>query len=123
MSNDPTDKRWTAKRKAAVVMDIFKGKTTVAEVARQHDLNVPEFEGWIDKAQRSMESGFRPRPKDIREQCESELRETKETLGEAHLQIYALKKWRRLLDEGPMRQRSCHLNGLRGDQRALPRRA
>jgi transposase InsO family protein len=23
----------------------------------------------------------------------------------------------------PMRQRSCHLNGLRGDQRALPRRA
>ncbi|WP_444985483.1 hypothetical protein [Halomonas mongoliensis] len=23
---------------------------------------------------------------------------------------------------GPMRQRSCHPNGLRGDQRALPRR-
>ncbi|SDK54958.1 Arm DNA-binding domain-containing protein [Billgrantia gudaonensis] len=23
----------------------------------------------------------------------------------------------------PMRQRSCHLNGLRGDQHALPRRA
>ncbi|MBB3183748.1 catechol 2,3-dioxygenase-like lactoylglutathione lyase family enzyme [Halomonas fontilapidosi] len=23
----------------------------------------------------------------------------------------------------PMRQRSCHLNGLRGDQRALPHRA
>ncbi|MFB9145471.1 hypothetical protein ACFFU2_02850 [Halomonas alkalicola] len=35
MSNEPTVKRWTAKRKAAVVMDIFKGKTTVAEVARQ----------------------------------------------------------------------------------------
>lgn len=46
-----------------------------------------------------MENGFRARPKDIREQYESELRETKEALGEAHLQIYALKKWRRLLDE------------------------
>jgi transposase-like protein len=99
MSNEPTVKRWTAKRKAAVVMDILKGKTTVAEVARQHDLTVSEVEGWIEEAQRSMENGFRARPKDIREQYESELRETKEALGEAHLQIYALKKWRRLLDE------------------------
>jgi transposase-like protein len=64
MSNETTVKRWTAKRKAAVVMDIFKGKTTVAEVARQHDLTVSEVEGWIDEAQRSMENGFRARPKD-----------------------------------------------------------
>lgn len=33
MSNEPTVKRWTAKRKAAMVMDIFKGKSTDAEVA------------------------------------------------------------------------------------------
>lgn len=99
MSNEPTVKRWTAKRKATVVMDIFKGKTTAAEVARQYDLTVSEVEGWIDEAQRNMENGFRARPKDIREQYESELRETKEALGEAHLQIYALKKFRRLLDE------------------------
>ncbi|KFF49836.1 transposase [Gammaproteobacteria bacterium MFB021] len=99
MSDDNPIKRWTAKRKATVVMDIFKGKTTAAEVARQYDLTVSEVEGWIDDAQRSMENGFRARPKDIREQYESELRETKEALGEAHLQIYALKKFRRLLDE------------------------
>ncbi|WP_311950859.1 DUF1153 domain-containing protein [Halomonas piscis] len=59
MSNEPTVKRWTAKRKAAVVMDIFKGKTTTAEVARQYDLTVSEVEGWIDEAQRSMENGFK----------------------------------------------------------------
>ncbi|WP_445005657.1 DUF1153 domain-containing protein [Halomonas mongoliensis] len=53
----------TAKRKAAVVMDIFKGKTTVAEVARQHDLTVSEVEGWTEEAQRSMENGFRARPR------------------------------------------------------------
>lgn len=46
-----------------------------------------------------MENGFRARPRDIREQYESELRETREALGEAHLQIYALKKFKRLLDE------------------------
>jgi hypothetical protein len=54
-------------------------------VARQHDLIVSEVEGWIGEAQRNIENGFRARPKDIREQYESELRETKEALGEAHL--------------------------------------
>ena len=91
MSDDNPIKRWTAKRKAAVVMDIFKGKTMFAEVARQYDLTVSEVEGWIDEAQRRMENGFKARSKDIRELYESELRETKEALGEAHLQIYALK--------------------------------
>ncbi|MGK0545059.1 transposase [Halomonas cupida] len=99
MTDENPIKRWTVKRKASVVMDIFKGKTTVAEVARQYDLTVSEIEGRVDEAQRSMENGFRARPKDVRKQYESELRETKEALGEAHLQIYTLKKFRRLLDE------------------------
>ncbi|WP_162619453.1 hypothetical protein [Salinicola peritrichatus] len=29
-------------------MDIFKGKTTVAEMARQHALTVSECKGWIE---------------------------------------------------------------------------
>ncbi len=37
-------KRWTARRKAAVVMDIIKGKTTTMEVARTHDLTVAEVQ-------------------------------------------------------------------------------
>ena len=68
-------------------MDIFKDKTTVAEVVRQHDLTVSEVEGWIEEAQRSMENGNRARPMDLREQYEPELRKAKEALGEVHLQI------------------------------------
>ncbi|MBN8411130.1 DUF1153 domain-containing protein [Halomonas litopenaei] len=67
MSHEPTVKRWTATRKATVVMDIFKGKATVAEVAHQHDLTVSEIEGWTDEAQCSTENRFRARPKDVRE--------------------------------------------------------
>ena len=37
-------KRWTARRKAEVVLDVIKGKTTSAEVARSHDLTVGEIE-------------------------------------------------------------------------------
>ncbi len=32
--------RWTAGRKAAVVIDVIKGKATPADLARQHDLTV-----------------------------------------------------------------------------------
>lgn len=32
-------KRWTAKRKSALALDIIQGKTTVAEASRQYDLS------------------------------------------------------------------------------------
>ena len=35
---DEEIKRWTAKRKTALVMDIIQGKTTVSEAARAFDL-------------------------------------------------------------------------------------
>ena len=41
MSDDNPIKRWTAKRKAAVVVDIFKGKTTAVTAAS-------ECKGWIE---------------------------------------------------------------------------
>lgn len=31
-------KRWTAKRKSALVIEIIQGKTTVAEASRSYDL-------------------------------------------------------------------------------------
>jgi len=36
--------RWTAKRKAAVVMSIVKGETSAAEAARKHGLTIAEIE-------------------------------------------------------------------------------
>ena len=33
-------KRWTAKRKTALVLDIIQGKTTVSEASRTYDLNL-----------------------------------------------------------------------------------
>ncbi|RAS15616.1 uncharacterized protein DUF1153, partial [Microvirgula sp. AG722] len=32
-------KRWTARRKSALVLDIIQGKTTVAEASRAYDLS------------------------------------------------------------------------------------
>jgi transposase-like protein len=43
-------KRWTAKRKAVLVMEIIQGKTTVAEASRSFDLPPSEIEEWVDEA-------------------------------------------------------------------------
>lgn len=39
-------KRWTAKRKSALVVEILQGKTTVAEASRGFDLAPSEIEKW-----------------------------------------------------------------------------
>ena len=36
---DDSIKRWTAKRKTALVVEIIQGKTTVAEASRAYDLS------------------------------------------------------------------------------------
>ncbi|SDI96704.1 hypothetical protein SAMN04487867_11919 [Vreelandella titanicae] len=62
MSNEPIVKRRTSKHKAAVVMDVIKGKTTAAELAREYDLTASEVDGLIEEAQCKMANGFRALP-------------------------------------------------------------
>lgn len=57
-------KRWTAKRKATVVMDIIKGKTTSSEVARSHDLTVAEVEQWMEDFVSMGTEALRSHPRD-----------------------------------------------------------
>ena len=51
---DEEIKRWTARRKSALVLDITQGKTTVSESSRQFDLPSSEIESWIDQAKAGM---------------------------------------------------------------------
>ena len=41
--------RWTAKRRAALVISLLKGETTAAEAARRHGLKIAEVEEWRDR--------------------------------------------------------------------------
>jgi len=38
MTQEPDIKRWTAKRKAELIKQIYRGHTTAPEVARHYDL-------------------------------------------------------------------------------------
>ena len=41
--------RWTAKRRAALVISVLRGETTAAEAARRHGLKVAEVEEWRER--------------------------------------------------------------------------
>lgn len=92
-------KRWTAKRKSALVLDIIQGRTTVSEASRQYDLSPSEVEQWVDDAKRGMENALRANPLDIKEQYERQLKDLQEAYGEAMLELRARKKLQALLDE------------------------
>jgi len=96
---DEEIKRWTAKRKTALVMDIIQGKTTVSEAARAFDLAPSEIEEWVNDAKQGMENSLRAKPLDIREQYEKQLKELQEAYGEAMLELRARKKLASLLGE------------------------
>jgi putative transposase len=55
-------KRWTAKRKTALVLDIIQGKTTFPEASRSYDLNPSEVEQWVEEGKRGMENALRAKP-------------------------------------------------------------
>lgn len=90
-------KRWTAKRKAALVMEIIQGKTTVAEASRSFDLPPSQIEEWVDEAKKGMENALRSKPLDIKEQYERQLADLQSAYGEAMLELRARKKLASLL--------------------------
>ncbi|QBI45868.1 DUF1153 domain-containing protein [Burkholderia pseudomallei] len=83
---DEDIKRWTARRKSALVLDVIQGKTTVAEASRAYDLSPSEIENWVDDGKRGMENALRANPQDVKEQYERQIKALQEAYGEAMLE-------------------------------------
>ena len=63
-------KRWTARRKSALIPEIIQGKTTLAEASRQFDLTPSEIQDWLDQGKAGTENALKAKPEDVREQYE-----------------------------------------------------
>ncbi|QKD86177.1 transposase [Xanthomonas axonopodis pv. vasculorum] len=85
-------KRWTARRKSALVLESIQGKTTVAAASRQFDLPPAEIENRVEQGKRSMENALRAKPEDVRAQYERQLKDLQQADGEAMLEIGSRKK-------------------------------
>ncbi len=80
MTNEPDEhlKRWTAKRRAGLVMELLRGDTSVAEAARKHGLTVAEIEDWRERFVTGAENALRSRPADEDGQKEREIKRLKQ---------------------------------------------
>lgn len=74
--------RWTAKRRAALILSLLKGETSVAEAARTHGLTVAEIEDWRDRFLVGAENALRSRPKDAEALKEEQIKTLKQKIGD-----------------------------------------
>ncbi len=84
MAEEPDDavQRWIAKRRAALVVSILKGETSVAEAARRYGLTVAEVEDWRDRFLLGAENALRSRPKDEEALKDEQIKKLKQKIGD-----------------------------------------
>jgi transposase-like protein len=90
--HDETLKRWTAKRRVALVMEILRGETSVVKAARKHALTVAEIEEWKERFLSGAENALRSRPLDEDVQKEQDIKRLKQKVGELVLDMDILKE-------------------------------
>src|SRR5688572_5882571 len=89
---EESQKRWTAKRRAALVMELLRGDVSVAEAARQHGLTVAEVEEWRERFLADDENALRSRPLGDEAQKEQELKRLKQQVGELVMELDIVKE-------------------------------
>src|SRR5262244_33727 len=78
--------RWTAKRRASLILSILKGETSAQAAARKHGLTVAEVEEWRERYLLGAENALRARLKD------EQIKKLKQKVGELVLDLDVLKE-------------------------------
>jgi transposase-like protein len=89
---DETLKRWTAKRRVALVLEILRGDTSVAEAARTHALTVAEIEQWKERFLSGAENALRSRPLDDEAIKDQEIKRLQRKVGELVMDMDILRE-------------------------------
>jgi transposase-like protein len=90
--HDEQLKRWTAKRRVALVLELLRGNTSVVEAARTHGLTVADIEEWKDRFLAGAENALRSRPLDDEAQKDHEIKRLKQKVGELVMDVDILKE-------------------------------
>ena len=84
--------RWTAKRRAALVLSVLRGETSVQEAARRHDLTVAEVEEWKDRYLLAAENALRSRPKDEEALKDEQIKKLERKVGQLVMDLEIFKE-------------------------------
>lgn len=90
--------RWTARRKAELVLTLIKGEKKLVDACREYDLKQSEVEEWTATFLKAGERGLKMNADDEQAQHEREVKELRAKVGELVLELDARKKWLALTD-------------------------
>jgi transposase-like protein len=90
--HDEQLKRWTAKRRTALVLEILRGDTSVAEAARTHALTVAEIEDWKQRFLSGAENALRSRPLNDEAQKDRDIKRLQQKVGELVMDLDIVKE-------------------------------
>ena len=94
-------KRWTAKRRTALVLEILRGQTTPQKAAKEHGLKARDVEHWRDTFLASGENALRSNPKEEVERRDAEIRKLKQKVGELVMDVDILQEVQRRAKADP----------------------
>ena len=99
--NPESPQRWTAKRRATLILSILKGETSAQAAARKHGLTVAEVEEWRDRFLLGAENALRARPKDEDALKDEQIKKLKQKVGELVLDLDIIRTADRLRPSDP----------------------
>jgi len=85
----PKIKRWSAAKKAEIVLALLKGTKQMVAICRENDLKQSEVEKWKDDFLSGGEQSLKAKPVEKRER---EIKELRAKVGELTLELDARKK-------------------------------
>ena len=90
--------RWTAKRKAELILELIRGTKKLVDVCREHDLKQSEVEAWMETFLQGGEKSLKVNAEDEQAAHEREVKELRAKIGELVLEIDFRKKLQALTD-------------------------
>jgi len=90
--------RWTAKRKAELILELIRGTKKIVDVCREQDLKQSEVEAWMETFLQGGEKCLKVNAEDEQAAHEREVKELRDKIGELVLEIDFRKKLQALTD-------------------------
>jgi len=90
--SEPEIQRWTAKRKAAVMLEVLRNQTSGVDACRKYGIKQSELASWTQQFLSSGENGLRTKPRDVEEEFEAKIKDLQAKVGELVLDRDILKK-------------------------------
>jgi transposase-like protein len=106
-SPEPDIKRWTTKRRSALVLEILRGDTTAAEAARKHGLTVAEVDDWKERFLSGAENALRSKPLDEEALKDAQIKRLKQKVGELVMDMDILKEAAKPYLPNPSPRQTC----------------